>query len=80
MMNGVSGMGIGWIFGFLILAIVIGLIIRGINTPQRYARLEFDENDALNILKKRYAKGEISDAEFEHMKSELENDLEAGSK
>lgn len=75
MINGGSGMGIGWVFGFLILAIIVGLLIRGLCVNRLQSRRTPGEDDAFEILRKRYAKGEISEEEFEHKKKELENSL-----
>lgn len=67
MMNGEAPIHVGWIFGFLFLAIIIGLLIRGMCQRRETPRWE----EPLEILKRRYAKGEISEEEFEHMKKEL---------
>lgn len=73
MMNGGSGMEIGWVFGWIILAIIIGLVVRGICTPRKCNSDASEKDEAVEILKKRYARGEISEEEFEHMKHELED-------
>lgn len=73
MMNGGSGMEVGWIFGWLILAIIIGRVIRGIYTPRTPKSRPPEKDEAVEILKKRYASGEIDEEEFQHMKHELEN-------
>lgn len=75
MMDGGSGMGIGWVFGFLILAIIVGLLIRGLCANRGQYRQTLEKDEALEILRKRYAKGEISEEEFGHKKKELENSL-----
>lgn len=64
------GMSIGWVFGFILLAIVVGLLVRGMYSRRRYRRIP-EAEDPFAILKARYARGEISEAEFEHMKDEL---------
>ena len=66
------GMSIGWVYGFILLAIVVGLLVRGLYSRRRYRRLP-EVEDPLVILRARYARGEISEAEFEHMKDEIEN-------
>ena len=65
------GMGFGWIFmilfwGLVILGIVylVKLIAGGSNKGDQ-------SETALDILKKRYARGEISKDEFEQMKKEI---------
>jgi putative membrane protein len=81
MMDGGSGMGITWIFGWLILAIIVGLAIRGIcasrnrngNVPADDEALDILRQRYLDILRQRYARGEITEEEFEHMKHELES-------
>lgn len=73
MMDGGSGMGITWIFGWIILAIIIGLVVRGICTPRKRNINTPGKDEAVEILKKRYARGEIREEEFEHMKHELES-------
>ena len=59
------GMGFGWIFGFVILIIIIWLIVKSFNQTQN------NEKSALDILKERYAKGEISKTEFEEKKKDI---------
>jgi len=73
MMDGGSGMEIGWVFGWIILAIIIGLVVRGIYTPRKRNSNAPEKDEAVEILKKRYARGEITEEEFEHMKHELES-------
>ncbi len=70
-MMGQSGMGYGrWIVGGLIFLIILAaglyLILSSGETREAHA------NRALEILKERYAKGEITDEEFKRMKKELE--------
>ncbi len=65
---GFGGMGFGWIIW---LALIVGgyLLLRGrinLNTPDNGGNLS-----ALEILKQRYARGEISKDEFERMKKDL---------
>ena len=70
------GMGWGtWGFGWIIWIIVLVIIIWGIikivssnsNKPQHH-----EEENALDILKKRYAKGEITKEQFEQIKKDLQ--------
>ncbi len=68
------GMGFGWIFmiTFWVLVIlgvvyVIQMLTKGAAKP--------GSDSSLEILKKRYAKGEISREEFERIKEDLKKDL-----
>jgi len=71
-MMGFGMMG-GGIFGILILVLVVFLVMRlnnlnGYNSNNNsYAR----NNDALEILKERYARGEISEEEYERKRKIL---------
>ena len=63
------------LIGFLILLIGIYLIV---NSPQKRKISQKDsekpaDEDSLEILRKRYAKGEISKDEYNRMKDELES-------
>ena len=62
------GMGFGFIFMLLFWVLVIWLIVTLINTNQSSNK---NESDSLTILKRRYAKGEITKKEFETMKKEI---------
>lgn len=68
MMDNGTSLQVEWVFWFLILAIFIGVIIRGMYQKNRNSR----QDNAMETLRKRYAKGEINDEEFKHMKKELD--------
>ena len=64
------GMGVGWLFMIFFWALVIlGLVYLGKLVAERGARSE--KESALDILKKRYAKGEITKEEYERMKDDI---------
>ena len=70
-------MGGGWgIFMFIFMLIFLGLVIAGIVLLVRYlsphARSKPSEG-ALEVLKLRYARGEIQKAEFEEKRKDLES-------
>jgi putative membrane protein len=65
-------MGIGCVATFLLwILIILGIVFlaRAIVRPQRKGA---DEETALDILKKRYARGEIGKEEFEGKKKDLQ--------
>lgn len=62
------GMGFGWIFMVLFWALVILGIIFLIQLITKGSKRE---ETALDILKKRYARGEITRDEFEKIKDDL---------
>ena len=62
------GMGFGFLFMLLFWVVIIWLVITLINSAQSNKK---DDSDAFTILKKRFAKGEITKKEFESMKKEL---------
>jgi putative membrane protein len=62
----------GGIFMMFIFAIVIGLIIYFVITNTKSNRSAGGSNEtSLDIIKERFAKGEISEEEFEKMKKTL---------
>lgn len=69
------------IIGILIFAFFLWIIFRVIRSfrgdylYRHYRRWWYDDEDAFEILRKRYAKGEISKEEYEKMKADLEKDL-----
>ena len=68
-MNGINhslGMGWIWIIGLIVLVIVIWVIVRTLS--QKSNRNQPDNKTPLDILKERYARGEISKQEFEEKK------------
>ncbi|KPU27324.1 hypothetical protein TR13x_06025 [Caloranaerobacter sp. TR13] len=67
-MMGFGMMG-GGILGLLLLGIAIYFIFRYANERKYYGNR--DKSDALEILKERYAKGEITEEEYERKKKML---------
>ena len=65
------GGGVMWLFWVFIIAGIIFVFFNmtrgGFNTPPQ------DKESPLDILKKRYARGEIEEEEFERRRKELEN-------
>ena len=68
------GHGYGGMFMGIILLIVIGLLIYFIFQAQKTKGQTSTQNEShQDILKKRYAKGEITKEEYERMKKDLED-------
>jgi putative membrane protein len=65
-----GGMGYGWIFWIVIIALIVFLIIKFTNQNKSNRDIGTSES-SLDLLKKRYAKGEISKEEFERIKKDL---------
>ncbi len=70
MMDGFGGMWFGWIFWIVILVVVIWVVMQFTNRNKNSKQIS--KQSPLDILKNRYAKGEISKEEFERMKKDLE--------
>jgi len=73
MMDGLGGHGWGmgwwWIIGLIIVIAVVWMVIKTMN--QNTVSSQSTEKSALDILKERYAKGEIDKQEFEERKKDL---------
>jgi putative membrane protein len=63
------GMGWGWIIGFIILIAAIIIIVYAVRQSNPGDRQ--DTKTPLDILKERYARGEIDKTEFDERKKEL---------
>ena len=67
------GFGYGGAFMWIIFLVVIGVLIYFIVQAQKMKSRTPTQNEShLDILKKRYAKGEIAKEEYERMKKDLE--------
>jgi putative membrane protein len=66
---GFGWMGFGWIFWLIVIAVIVCLIIK--ITNQKQTDNIYPKETPLEILKKRYAKGEISKEEFERIKKDI---------
>ena len=69
-MMGGFGMGLWWIVGLIVLVVIIWPFAKGSNRGN--AGTSQTQKSALDILKERYAKGEIGKEEFEERKRALE--------
>ena len=65
-----GGHGYGWIIWIIALFVIIWIVIRIANAGQN-RRTDCSGESPLDIIKKRYARGEISKEEFEQMKKDL---------
>jgi putative membrane protein len=78
MMNGFGGhgwgMGMGmcwwWIIGLIIVIAVVWMFVKGMSLSNRPGN-QPESKSALDILKERYARGEINKQEFEERKRDL---------
>lgn len=61
-------MGLGWIVILIVIVAVVWLLVRG----PLAGGSQTDRRSALDILKERYARGEIGRDEFERKKRDLE--------
>jgi len=68
-LNNGWGMGFGWIVGLIVLAIFIGLIVNAMRRKKNSARPKY--NSPQDILKVRYAKGEISKEEYDEKRRHI---------
>ncbi len=80
MMNGFGGgigfgMGFGWIFWLIIIGVAIWAVVRLTSHSSTQHTIlggsTVSQETPLDILKKRYARGEITEDEFKEMKRNL---------
>ena len=64
------GMGWWWIIGLIVMIIIVWMIVKAIN-QNKNSTPRFDNKSALDILKERYARGEINKQEFDERKKDL---------
>ena len=63
------GFGYGWIIGLIVVAVILGLIVNAMKRSKNSARPKY--NSPQDILKIRYAKGEISKDEFDEKRRHI---------
>ncbi|MFP4367128.1 MAG: SHOCT domain-containing protein [Bacteroidales bacterium] len=63
------GMGWGWIIGLIIIILIVWVVVRAVSKSN--TKTVPENKPALDILKERYARGEIDKDEFEKRKKDL---------
>ncbi len=74
MMDGMGGgmsMWLGWLFWLVIIGVIVWAVVKFSDSRQSDQRTAPRNEVALEILKKRYARGEIDRAEFEEKRKQL---------
>ena len=66
-----GGMWFGWIFWVVLIGVIVWLLINQSNRYKYVDRINPHLESPLDILKKRYARGEISKEQFEEMKKDI---------
>jgi putative membrane protein len=69
------GMEFGWVFIVIFSILIILGMIKFVNMISASGGRKLHGESPLHILQKRYAKGEITSADFEKMKDELTKDF-----
>lgn len=72
--GGWGGAGFGWMWSMPILWLAFWIFIIWIIVQAIRPQAKQSDEDSLKILKRRYAKGQISKKEYLQMKKELEED------
>lgn len=72
-MHGYYGGGFMWLW-FLLIVLVVILILVPVLKKNDSTQSNLSKESALDILEKRFARGEISEDEYKNMKKTLEND------
>lgn len=67
---GFVGLGMHILFWIIIIFLVL-IIVRRYKKNHQGSLFQFHQNDALNILRERYARGEISTEEYQEKRNEL---------
>ena len=69
-MNNFWGMdsAIAWVIGILVLVLIVGLLVK-VSNKNNYSKQKY--NSPLDILKTRYAKGEISKDEYDEKRRHI---------
>ena len=65
------GMGWWWMIGVICIVIIVWIVVKIINQTNS-SNTRLGNKSALDILKERYAQGEINKQEFEERKKDLE--------
>lgn len=66
-----GNMWFGWFFWILIIGLIFVIIWSNTREKDKYIPFNQKGEDAMDILKKRYAKGEITKEQFQQMKEDL---------
>jgi putative membrane protein len=64
--------GYGGFFMWLIFLVLIGFVVYFVVRGEKWMKKSGSDETTLDILKKRYARGEITKQEYERMKKDLE--------
>ncbi len=74
MFNGLfwDGIWFAWIFRLVFIGLIVWLIVNALSNNKNVRNTPMQTETALDILKKRYAKGEISKEQFDRMKSDIQ--------
>ncbi|OIQ51397.1 hypothetical protein BerOc1_03350 [Pseudodesulfovibrio hydrargyri] len=65
--------GFGSLFGLLLIGLLVFLVIRLFQRPVSGSSARRDREDSMEILKRRYANGDISTEEFRNIRTQLKD-------